>query len=290
MHWEHLQTLLAVAKGGTLAAAGVSLGLDRSTVSRRLSALEDELGTPLFARTRDGLVLTPAGERARLTVEQMAESARGLSRLGGDDGGPEGVVRVAVTEALAPYLVEQGLLEVTRQAPRVQVELLAGNRRLDLERDEADLAVRLDPLTGANLKARCLARMPMGLFAAPAYLRTRGVPTSAANLAGHDVLLPSAELARLPEARWLAAQKKVRVALRSNSPLALLAAAKAGHGLVALTLPWGEREPGLERVLVLTRIPERAVWLVTTAAASKRPAVSLVADHLAAHFLSPRRP
>ncbi len=284
MHWDDLQTLLALATHRTLALAGASLGVDRTTVSRRLSALEQQLGTALFVRTRDGLAFTPAGQRALTKVEQMAEAAKALEASAAEQAAVTGVVRVAVTEALAPFLIEHGLLEVGDRYPGLWLELLAGNRRLDLEREEADLAVRLDPLTGASLRARCVARMPLGLFAAPAYLRAHGVPRGPSSLAGHQVLLPSGELARLPEARFLAAQKRVTVAFSSNSPLALVAAAKEGRGLVALTLPWGEREPKLERVLVLTRLAPRAIWLVSTRSAANRPAVKAVADHLAARF------
>ncbi len=283
MQWNDLQTLLAVANGATLAAAGATLGVDRTTISRRIVALEERLNTALFVRTRDGLVMTPAGKRVLASVEQMAEAAKSVERGALADQALAGVVRVACTEALAPLLIEQGLLDIAERYPSLHVELLAGNRRLDLEKEEADLAVRLDPFRGASLRVRCLARMPLGVFAAPSYLRSH--PVARANdLSGHSVLLPSAELSRLPEARFLASIKNVRVAFSSNSPLALLAAAKQGLGLVALTLPWGEREPGLERVMILNRLPVRAIWLVTTQSGAKRPAVAAVADHLASRF------
>jgi DNA-binding transcriptional LysR family regulator len=97
-------------------------------------------------------------------------------------------------------------------------------------------------------------------------------------------LLPAGELARLPEARWLASLPQVRVVFRSNSMPALVAAAIAGQGLAPLADGWGAREPALERALALDTIARRKVWLVTHEAATRRPAVEIVADQIASIF------
>jgi DNA-binding transcriptional LysR family regulator len=196
----------------------------------------------------------------------------------------QGAVRVATTEAMGVYLVTQGLLGVREHHPDVEVVILGGNRPVDLERGEADVALRVSKVTEASLRVRCVARLPIGLFASPAYLRARGLPRGPSALRGHDVLLPCAELENLPEARWLAARPGVRVAFRSSSMAALAAAAVTGEGIVALTVPWGDGEPGLERVLVIDDLAKRPIWLVTTAEAASRPAVRVVCDRIAAIY------
>jgi DNA-binding transcriptional LysR family regulator len=241
----------------------------------------------LFVRTREGLRPTATAERLRAHAERMELEAAALARAAAASGeSAAGVVRVAATEAMALHLIHEGLLRLREEHPDLVVEILGGNHALDLSRGEADVAVRVSPMREATLRVRCLGRMTLGLFAAPAYLRRRGLPRTPQQLGGHDVLLPAGELSRLAEARWLAGRPEVRVVFRSNSMLALVAAAAAGLGLVPMPLFWGEREPRLERALVLDHIPKRALWLVTRAEANSA-ATRLVCERITALFASP---
>jgi DNA-binding transcriptional LysR family regulator len=285
MLWDDVRMLLVLLRAASLGEAGAKLGVDRSTVSRRIAALEEELGAQLFARTRDGIKPTAAALRLREHAERMEVEAAALSQAAA--AGHEeatGLVRVATTEALATLLVSEGILDLRRRHPDLVVEIIAGNRPVDLARGEADMALRLTPLREAALRVRCVARVGIGLFASPGYLGARGHPRSVKALRGHDVLLPSGELTRMPEARWLAKQPGVRVAFRSNSMPALVEAAVAGLGLLPLGLGWGEGMPGLERVFALDDIPKRAIWLVTPAEGVTSGAARAVADGIAALF------
>jgi DNA-binding transcriptional LysR family regulator len=281
MDWDDVRVLLAVLKAKNLQEAGATLGLDASTVSRRISTVERAVGARLFARTREGLRPTASAERLRPHAEAMqAEATEILRSAAAATTRASGVVRVATTEALARMLVGEGLLEVRREHPDIEIELFGGNTPVDLARGEADIAIRLTALKQPSLKARCVARMGVGLFASPAYLGARGRVRAPHLLAGHDVLLPSGELSRLPEAKWLASRPGVRPVFRSNCMPALVAAAAAGHGIVPLPLGWGDAEPSLERVLVLDHLAKRRVFLVMPEAAAARPAVRVVATHL----------
>lgn len=281
MEWDDVRVVLALFRAKNLNDAGARLGLDASTVSRRIASLEKSLGTRLFARTREGLRPTAAAERVRAHAEAMETEALALaSALRARETKASGVVRVATTEAFARLLVAEGLLSLRQAHPELVIELLGGNQPVDLARGQADVALRLAALEQTSLRARCIAKMSVGLFAAPAYLHARGVVRTAAALRGHDVLLPSGDLARLPEAKWLA-QKDVRVVFRSNSMPALVAAAIAAQGIVPLPVGWGGAEPALERLMILESIPKRKLWLVTPEAAGTRPAVRVVADRIA---------
>ena len=284
MIWDDVRVFLAVARTGQLQAASKQLGMDRTTVGRRLAALESTLGLRLFHRTRDGLTLTPAGERTVASAERMESASTAITRELAPSRGVSGVVKLAMTDALAPFVVEAGLLSLLDEHPTLSIEILAGNRRLDLVRGEADLALRVDPLRGADLKARSIARGRIGLFASAGYLSAHGTPKTVRQLAGHRVLAPSGELVHLPEARWLAARPELVVAASSNSLPALVSAARVGRGLVPLVSFWGEREPGLAHVIDLPAVPPRTLWLVTSVAASERPACRVVLDRLARLF------
>lgn len=282
MEWNDVRALSALLRSANLHTAARRLGVDRSTISRRLSALERSLAAPLFIRTRDGIKPTGIAERLRPHVEQMEAHATRLAHAAAaTDAGASGLVRVATTEALGRLLVTEGLLDLREQHPELVIEILGGNKPLDLVRGEADLALRLTPVRQPDLRVRCLARMGIGLYASPAYLARRGRVRGPGSLAGHDVIVPAGELAALPEARWLAARKGVRVVFRTSSMPALIAAATAGVGLAPIGLPWGTAVSGLERALVLDQLPKRPVWLVTEPGALARAAVRVVRDRVA---------
>jgi len=281
VQWDDVRIVLALLRAPKLADAAAGLALDASTLSRRLAKLEEEMGTRLFTRTRDGLRPTAVAERMRARAEAMETEAAALAHTMRADEPATGTVRLATTESFARLLVASGLLELRASHPDLVIELLGENRPVDLARGEADLAIRTAALRQPTLRARCVGKTGVGLFAAPSYLRAHRPIRGAGSLRGHDLLLPGGELARLPEARWLASLGDNRVALKSNSMPALLAAAVGGHGIVPLPLGWGDREPGLVRVMSLDAIPERKIWLVTHAAAAERPAVIAVSEHVA---------
>jgi DNA-binding transcriptional LysR family regulator len=282
LSWDDIRVVLAIMRAKNLGEAGARVGLDASTVSRRLAVIEKGLGAKLFSRTRDGLRPTQAAERVRRHAEVMeVEAASIVKGAVATDGEVRGVVRVATTDALARVLVAEGLLRVREEHPDLMIEILGGNRPVDLSRGEADIAVRIADPDKPALRARCVAKMGVALFASPAYLRARGAVRSAASLRGHDVLLPTGELARLPESKWLASRAGVHPVFRSNSMPALVAAAIGGHGLVPLPIGWGDSERELERAFVLESIPSRKVWLVTHEDAMDRPATKVVAEKIA---------
>lgn len=279
--WDEIQVLLALLRVPSLTAAARTLAVDRSTVSRRVAALEERLGAPLFLRTRDGLVPSLAAERLRPHAERLDAELRAFELAAFTPAGkPAGIVRVATTEALATFLVQSGLLELQAEFPDVVVELLGGNQALDVSRGEAEIALRLRPPTEAALRARVVARMELGLYAARTYLAARGTPRD--DLCGHDALVAGGELAHLPEATWLTGQPGVRVTLRSNSMPAIVAACAAGRGLAVLTRPWGALEPGLELVRALPELGVRPLWLVVQPEMAERPEVRVVVDQIVA--------
>jgi DNA-binding transcriptional LysR family regulator len=279
MNWDDLRVFLAVVQARNVAEAARDLGVNRSTLSRRITALEETLGARLFLRTREGLRLSPAGERLRTHVERMAVEAREIATTGlTPDDTAAGVVTLATTEGLASRLVQLGLLELRKRYPELVIEILTGNRPADLAHGEADLALRVLPPKESQLRARRLIDMKVALYAAPGYLRDRGLPRSRDELDGHDAVVPCGELGKLPEALWLSKTPGVRIAFRSNNFPALVAAAAAGLGVLPLTMPWGEREPRLTRLFELADIPPRQLWLVTAADAAQRAAVRVVAE------------
>src|SRR4051794_26999077 len=110
MDWDDVRVFRAVARAHSLAAGAREAGQDRSTASRRIAALERDLGARLFLRTRDGLRLSPTGDRLLVHAERMDAEARALALSAAEDAeGASGLVRLATTESLAALLVREGL-------------------------------------------------------------------------------------------------------------------------------------------------------------------------------------
>jgi DNA-binding transcriptional LysR family regulator len=282
MDWDDVRVFEAVASARSLSAGARGAGVDRSTASRRIAGLERALGARLFLRTRSGLRLSPAGERLLVHAGRMGEQARALQAAASEAGATAtGKVRIATTEALATTLVRSGLLELRARHPGLELELLGGNRVLDLARGEADLALRVTRVSEPSLRVRKVARLPFALFAAERYLARRGRPKSERELAGHEVLAHGGELASLPEARWLTGRAGVQVVLRSSSLVALMAAAIEGAGLVVLAGALGERDYGLVRLFDIESLTPRPLWLAMHPDAAARSAVRIVADRIA---------
>ncbi|NUO54262.1 MAG: LysR family transcriptional regulator [Polyangiaceae bacterium] len=285
LDWDDVRVFLALVQTKSLAGGARSLGMDRSTASRRVQSLERALGTRLFVRTHEGLRLSATGDRLRAHAERMASELRSLEAAavaGGEE--VSGLVRIATTEGMASRLIEGGLLDLRSTYPDLELEVLGSNRPVDLARGEADLAVRITPTKEAGLKVRVVAKLGISLFASPGYLRERGRPRSVAQLAGHDALIPSGDLATLAEGVWLASRPGIRIAFRSSSMPALVLAAVRNHGLCAITRAWGDATPGLEHVMPIEHIAPRPVWLVVHPDVAKRAAVRLVADRIADAF------
>lgn len=123
MDWNDFRYFLAVAKAGTLTGAARALGVEHSTVSRRLNALETVVGARLFVRGKDGFTLTPAGSDILASVESMADIVTQIERrLAGDDARADGTVRLTIAESAIGYMMQQlAALASTRASARRSV-------------------------------------------------------------------------------------------------------------------------------------------------------------------------
>jgi DNA-binding transcriptional LysR family regulator len=289
MDWDDVRVFLEVARAGALAAGARAAAVDRSTASRRIARLERALGARLFLRSGDGLRLSPTGERLVAHGERMAEGAAALATSARHEGGEvSGLVRVATTEALAALLVRDGLLDLRKRYPKLELEVLGGNRSVDLAHGEADLALRVTPIREASIRVRRVVKLTFACFAHEGYVKRRGHPRSAREMAGHEVLVPSGELGALPEAKWLHALPATRIALRTNSMPALLSALWAEQGITVLAGVWAAREAGpaaprasgtrLVQLFAVDAIPPRPLFLAMHPDAAARTAVRAVAD------------
>jgi DNA-binding transcriptional LysR family regulator len=260
--WNDLRYFLAIHREGTLAGAARSLRVQHSTVGRRLEVLEKALGASLFMRTPDGFRLSEAGTEIVPLAEEAERALTAVERrVAGTNERIEGVVRLTASEAFSGFLVRR-LAELQTRHPGLVVEVLVGNRSLDLSRGEADVALRIAATTQPDLICKRIGDAGWSLYASESYVARRGAPPSATDLAGHDVIGFDETMSGIPGARWLKDHAAgAHVMLRGNSIVSVLNAAIVGMGLAVLPCFLAEAEPTLRR-LVPEVLGSREIWLV----------------------------
>lgn len=262
--WSDLRFFLELARTGTLAAAARKLGVDNTTVGRRLSALERDLGAKLFERTPDGVVITVAGEAIRTAAEEMEQAMlRGEQRAQGTDLKLSGLVRVATTETLGQMVVLPAIRALRERHPHIRVELLTGAGRLDLARREADVALRYIRPEKGELVARRAAQVAFAAYASRAYLAVHPRPVRGSGFAGHDMIAYGPGIRE-----WRSGQiageslQEARVVLRTNNGASALQAVALGLGIGALPCYLADTTPRLKRVFPDAPVELDDLWLV----------------------------
>jgi DNA-binding transcriptional LysR family regulator len=284
LDWDDLRYFLAVHRNATLARAASALGINATTVGRRLAALEERLEARLFDRTPDGYALTLAGRDLLARAEAIESETFAIEReLTGADQRTAGVVRVTATETLATRFVMPHLPLFRAKHPEVTLALECTNRRVSLSRREADVALRLARPREDNVVTRRLAVVPLGLYAAGRYLDQRGIPEDPeTTLEGHDLILFADSRAFAIENAWFQPRiARARIAMRSDSVSSIYAAAVAGVGLALLPAVVADRDTALRRVPTASSPAPREIWQAVHADMQKNMRVRVVLDFLA---------
>lgn len=262
MEWDDLRYVLAVGRHGTLSAAARHLGVNHSTVFRRIGLIEERLGARLFERHRDGYTPTPAGEEAVALAERLESEVGHLERrLAGRDTRPSGTVRVTTTDTLLLGALAPVLAAFCALHPEIELEVVAENRFLNLSKRDADVAIRPTSAPPETLVGRRVCGVATAVYGSTAYFAA-APPLD--NLGVHAWVAPDDSLAHLPSSRWLRATlQNARIVLRANTLLGLLVSAEAGVGLAALPCFLGDAAPGLRRVRPPVDELTTGLWLLT---------------------------
>ncbi|MFO0552042.1 MAG: LysR family transcriptional regulator [Polyangiaceae bacterium] len=281
--WDDLRIFLAAARTGSFTRAARALGTDQSTVSRRLAALEAEIGAPLFERTPRGPVPTEIGARLRDDATRVEAEVRRFVDTARARDATRGVVRVATIESVAIHFLVPRVLPVLRRThPEIELVLPTGAGAVDLANQEADVALRFFRSARGDLVGRRLARLPIAVLASRTRARAlRGVPAS--ELPWIVVELPNLET---PEVAWWAEHGGGRAVLRCTSYEVQLAAIRAGLGVGLVpraALPLHRDLVALEG---LAPTPTLELYLVTRRALRASSRVRAVIDCITTELAS----
>lgn len=262
--WNNLRSFLAVARSGRLTAAASRLGLDHTTLSRRLAALEQALKAKLFDRSPTGYTLTEQGRRLLPIAEQMESLALGADEaVGGTAACVEGVVRIGSPEGFGSYFLAPRVGRLGEHYPELQIQLVAASAVFSLSRRDADIVIAVSRPPAGRLVASKLIDYDLGLYAAPAYLAAHPPIESAAGLSRHRFVSYIGDLLNFAELDFLQhVAPDGSTSLESSNLVAQLRATLAGAGLCVLPAFLAEQEPGLVRVLPEEVKLTRSLWLI----------------------------
>ncbi len=247
---DDLRTLIAVARTGRLVSAATHLGIDHTTVRRRLDRLEAALGARLLDRTREGWELTGLGREvvARAgVVDEVVERVR--EAVAGERSAVRGTVRVLAPEAFALAYATPALARLRRSSPGVVIELETTTRELGVHAAGFDLAVTVGPPAGSRLVSEVLVPYVLRLYAAPDYLETHGPLRTPADLAGHPLVFYVDALLAVRELDLAPLLGGMRLGFGATSASAQVEATRRGAGIGLLHSFAAEDDPGLIPVL-----------------------------------------
>lgn len=288
MDWDKLRIFHSVASAGSFTHAGQMLTLSQSAVSRQISALEEEISTPLFQRHARGLTLTDEGELLYGAVtDVLSRLAQAEEALKNAQSAPRGSLKVTTSHGLGTYWVLPRIETFLQEFSELQVHLVFEDRELDLAQREADIAIRMRAPVQADLIQRKLFTVHYHLYADAKYLARKGTPQNFKDLLDH-ILVAYGETAA-PEIRdvnWLIdSVRKISPdgcyrALRINNLTGILHATEAGVGVAALPDYVVADRPNLVRVLPDVEGPSFDVHLVYCDALRQSKRVAAFRDFL----------
>jgi DNA-binding transcriptional LysR family regulator len=250
--WNDLRYFLAVSRHGSTLAAAKALGLSQSTVHRRLTALEANLGRRLFRSRPTGYQLTKLGEEMRPFAERVQDSISSFERhFASRDPKREGAVRVACPASIAHRLMKSRVLDrFHKRYPSMRSELVMSEQREDLTQGEVDLAIREGMREEADLIVRKIADVRWAIFGARAYIDQCGRPNRPEDLGEHSVIDYSGAMKMHAAAQWMRSiAPRAAIGARGNSVSEVLMAVKSGVGLAPLPVPVAATDTDLCRVI-----------------------------------------
>lgn len=281
--WSDLRYLIAVSQHGSTLAAARELGVNQSTVHRRLAELERRVGLPLVRRHPGGYRLTELGEAligSVLSVEAAVVAVeRHVETLKND---LRGIVRLTCPEPTVSRLIASGLIDrFCERYPGLTVEFLTSDRYLDIAKGEADVAFRSGEPTDDTLVGRKICDSVWAIYASKSYIQRHGRPGSIADLAEHAIIGFDGIMQNHRVAKWLpVAVPNARVVNRNNSMLGTLAAVKAGLGIAPLPTTLGDAEEALVQVLPPVEELTRSWYLLSHPDLRKVPRIATFIDYM----------
>lgn len=281
--WGSMESFLAIARAGRLTTAARRLGIDHTTLSRRIKRLEENLRTQLFERSVSGYRLTPQGEtflRAAQEVETLALQA--AQDISGSSSRIAGSVRIGATDGFGTLFLAPRLPAMSAPHPELLVELVTMPRLFNLTKREADMAIGLSRPDAGRLVARKLTDYELGLYGSSDYLERHGEPVKPRDLREHRFVGYIPELIYAEQLDYLPLLSREVVPWIASSNLVVqFNMTLADAGLCVLPRFMASREPRLRHVLPDHFRITRSFWLIVHAEIRDLARIRYCSDFLA---------
>jgi DNA-binding transcriptional LysR family regulator len=276
---DDLLVLLAVGRSGRYKTAAEELGLNHTTISRRIASLEQSIGGRVLARVGGGWELTDLGREALSAAEAVESAVRSLTVDPRGRRTLEGVVRISATDGFSAYIAAPAAAQVQRSHPNVAVEIVAATRRATQQRSGLDVEVVVGEPKVHRAKAIRLGDYCLGLYGSRDYLAEHGMPTSIEDLARYplvyfiDSMLQVDDLDLAPNFA-----PAMRESVTSTNVFVHVEATRAAAGIGLLPCFMADRHDDLVRMLPDEVAIQLTYWLVTRPETLRRPEVAAVVD------------
>ncbi|ORA51388.1 LysR family transcriptional regulator [Mycolicibacterium chubuense] len=282
---DDLLVLLAVGRTGRYTTAAEELGLNHTTISRRIAALEQAMGGRVLARVAGGWELTDLGRDALAAAEAVESAVRSLTLDAGGSRMLEGVVRISATDGFSAYIAAPAAASVQRRHPKVAVEIVAATRRASQQRSGLDVEVVVGEPTVHRATAIRLGDYCLGLYGSRDYLAEHGSPANVADLQRFPLVYFIDSMLQVDDLDLAASfAPAMRESVTSTNVFVHVEATRAAAGLGLLPCFMADRHDDLVRVLADTVSIRLAYWLVTRPETLRRPEVAAVVDAIAARM------
>lgn len=288
--WDALKSFLAVARTGRLTAAAQELGVDHSTLNRRINALEKALAAKLFDRRPNGYALTGQGARLMASAEAMESAAiSALREVGNEAQTVGGTVRIGTPDGFGTMFLAPRLGRLADAHPNLAIQLVTQPRLFSLSQREADIAIGLARPNKGRLKARKLIDYELGLYASRDYVAAHGEPAERAQLKSHRFIGYIDEMVYAPELDYVdLVGEGLRPALATSHLMAQLSATLAGQGVCVLPCFMAD-DKRLVRLLPRTVQIYRTFWMLIHEDIAEVARVRVAAEFIADEARAARR-
>ncbi|OUR73029.1 LysR family transcriptional regulator [Methylophaga sp. 41_12_T18] len=288
MDWNSLKIFIAITNSGSLSGAAKELGVNHSTIFRRLNSFEDELGGRLFERINNRYELTAMGEELLVQSQTIADSFDDIDRhIVGKDFQPKGTVKITAPNNIAYRFLPRYIAEFNKTYPDIHIELLASNQAFNMNNREADIAVRATRSPPDNLIGRNVCTLNWSVFASKAYKDRYGYPQTIDDLKDHVLIGGAGAMQNLPGFIWLEKHFGQQINTRCDELMVMSSFAKAGQGLAFL--PSDQVRSGLKNLFPFPAGQEGGLWLLSHPDLRNVERIKLVIQHLTESFANEPR-
>jgi DNA-binding transcriptional LysR family regulator len=282
MDWNALKSFSAIAEQGSLSAAAAYLGVNHSTMFRRLQVFEQELGGRLFDKLDNRYVLTPMGEELLVYARQASKLFEDVERnMAGKDIQPKGVVKLTAPYNLANRYLPNAIADFRLLYPEIEIELLSSNDNVNMNSRLADIALRVTDKPDDHLVGKKLTSIPWGIFSS-ARIDKRQMTNVEDHLAEYTLIGGAGMMQNIDVFRWLDKHYSQQILIRCDELTAMSYFAQSQQGLAFL--PLDQAREGIVQVGELAKEFKSDLWVLLHPDLRKVERVRLLMAFLSSYF------